>query len=208
MTQSLAIVIPVKCPSKGKSRLSSVMTAEQRFDLNWWLINSTFDQVASLLELARVYVVSESDDVLRAAKARGFESCRESPSTGLNAAIEIGAEQSRQDRMTQIMVLPVDLPYLTAQHLLHVIDDARNGHDVVIVVDQAGSGTNLMLWKPLTSAEFHYGPGSAVVHADIASKRGLRVLVRQDAELSFDLDTPDDWRNWSLARGAAKNESQ
>jgi 2-phospho-L-lactate guanylyltransferase (CobY/MobA/RfbA family) len=62
----------------------------------------------------------------------------------------------------------------------------------MIITDRAGEGTNLLLWRPIETARFHFGAGSAARHAEVAGALGLRVVMRQDCHLSFDLDAQHD----------------
>jgi 2-phospho-L-lactate guanylyltransferase len=192
----LAIVIPVKPPEQGKSRLAGALLPHDRLALNRALLKHTFDVAAELRDLADVFVVSRSHDVRAEAAARAFVTCDEPDSCDLNGAIAIGAADARRAGATELMVLPVDLPNLSEHGLRKLFMGFHSDLDVLIVSDQAGSGTNVLLWRPIESAVFHYGPASAEAHARTARHLGLRQDVRTDAALSFDIDTPADLEAW------------
>lgn len=191
--KQLAIVIPVKSPREGKSRLAGMLQPAERYDLNFELMRHTFDQVAPLAEAAEVYVVSKSFEVLGEAMRRGFSTCSEPEHFELNDALSLAAKQAEKAGATEVMVLPTDLPWLSSNHLLFVLKEFRSMYDVMIVTDRAEVGTNLLLWRPIGTSEFSYGHYSANQHAAIAGRLNLRVCVRQDRLLSFDLDTPFDF---------------
>jgi 2-phospho-L-lactate guanylyltransferase len=193
----LAIVIPVKSLREGKSRLTDVLQADDRHALNSRLLTHTLDQVAHMLDIADVYVVSKSSDVLAEAEQRGFTACPESDVCELNRAVTLGAKQAEAGGATEIMVLPIDLPWLSSSRLRHLVDEFRADCDAMIVADRAGEGTNVLLWRPIKTVSFRYGIGSATKHADVARNLGYRVVVRHDRYLSFDLDTPQDLKIWS-----------
>jgi 2-phospho-L-lactate guanylyltransferase len=193
----LAIVIPVKSLREGKSRLTDVLQANDRYALNSRLLMHTFDQVAHMIDIADVYVVSKSPDVLAEAVRRGFTECPESDLCELNRAITLGANQAEARGATEVMVLPIDLPWLSSSRLRHLVEEFRVDYDAMIVADRAGEGTNVLLWRPIKTASFKYGVGSAAKHADVAEALGYRVVIRQDRYLSFDLDTPQDLKIWS-----------
>jgi 2-phospho-L-lactate guanylyltransferase len=193
----LAIIIPVKSPSEGKSRLSEVLAANDRYELNARLLTHTLDQVAQLADIADVHVVSKAPDVLAEAARRGFAACPESELCDLNRAVALGAKQAAVHGATEIMVLPIDLPWLSSSRLREVVDEFRADCDAMIVADRSGEGTNVLLWRPVETASFQYGIGSAARHAGVAKKLGYRVVIRQDRCLSFDLDTPQDLQIWS-----------
>ena len=193
---SLAIVLPVKSPLLGKSRLKSIMTDDDRHALNRWLCHRTFDQVAALSDEAHVYVVSKSHEVLHDASRRGFVACGEPDHCELNSAIATAALQAGADGLTEIMVLPIDLPLLTTESLRKTTARFDESVDMIIVEDRVGSGTNLLLWRPLAAARYRFGPDSAAAYAELARRTGLRAIAFRDANLSFDLDTPADVREW------------
>jgi 2-phospho-L-lactate/phosphoenolpyruvate guanylyltransferase len=201
--ERLAIIIPVKAPRDGKSRLAGVLPEHERHALNLQLFRHTLDQVAALTDIADVHVVSKSNEALAEARQRGFATCLEPEACDLNGAIALGAQQAEAGGACEIMVLPIDLPWLTSGRLRSVVDEFHAGADVMIITDLAADGTNVLLWRPIGTARFQYGIGSGVRHADMASALGLRITMRQDAELSFDLDTPQDLQTWSRDGGAA-----
>jgi 2-phospho-L-lactate guanylyltransferase len=145
-----------------------------------------------LADVADVHVVSKSSDVLGEASLRGFASHFEQDPCDLNDAIALGAARARAAGATEVMVVPIDLPWLSSDRLLSVVAEVRDDCDVMIITDRAGEGTNLLLWRPIEIARFHFGAGSAARHAEAAGALGLRVVTRQDCHLSFDLDTRQD----------------
>lgn len=195
--KSLAIIIPVNRPERGKSRLASVLDPHDRLALNHAMLNHTFDEVTRLSDIADIYAVTKSPEVRAQAAMRGFVTSGEPETCDLNDAIKIGVNRAREAGALEIMVLPVDLPRLSTSRLRSVIQEFRDGPDVLIITDDAGTGTNVLLWRPIASASFQYGIGSAERHARSAERLGLRVVSRKDDALSFDVDTPQDLEQWS-----------
>jgi 2-phospho-L-lactate guanylyltransferase len=188
----LAIIIPVKSPEDGKSRLAGVLPARDRYALNLRLLRHTLDQVAELTDIAGIHVVSRSPAVLVEASQRGFASHFEQDPCDLNDAIALGATEARAAGATDVMVVPIDLPWLSSDRLLSVVAEVQDICDVMIITDRVGEGTNLLLWRPIETARFYFGAGSAARHAEAAGALGLRVVMRQDCHLSFDLDAQHD----------------
>lgn len=198
----LAIVIPVKSPQLGKTRLGAVLRAYRRHKLNLGLLGRTLNEAAKLKDIAEIIVVSKSARVLEQAVQRGFKICPEPIDCDLNGAIAIGAQAAQNAGATEIMVLPIDLPWLSADRLKQAIAEFRSTCDVMIITDFAGGGTNLLLWRPIGMSVFQFGEGSAQRHAETARSLGLRAEVREDPLLSFDLDTPGDLNVWSRGKPA------
>lgn len=195
--QTLTIIIPIKPPAEGKSRLATHLNAEQRLSFNRTLIRRTFDQVSELSDIARVHVVSRSTSVAADAKAYGFTVSTDPLGGDLNDAVTFGKQQAQLDGAQEIMVLPMDIAYLSAARLRTAIDEFRAKYDVLIYTDRKCDGTNVLLWRPIASAHFKYGPQSAYHHAELARKCGLRTMLTSDPALSFDVDTPRDLLEWS-----------
>jgi 2-phospho-L-lactate guanylyltransferase len=199
LSMILAIIIPVNSPEDGKSRLKGALTDGDRLALNWWLFAHTLDAVDSLNDEAQIYVVSRSAAILSEAARRGFGTyCEPDDSDGLNAAVSLAAQMAAEGGATEVMVLPVDLPLLVADTVCEAIAGFGANLDVAIVTDERGSGTNLLMWRPIGSARFRYGTDSANAHGAIARAAGLRIEVRRDPILSFDLDTPEDLKRWRI----------
>jgi 2-phospho-L-lactate guanylyltransferase len=198
----LSIIVPVKSPRLGKSRLGAVLRRHRRHKLNLGLFKRTLNEAGKLASIADVMVVSKSPKVLEQAVQVGFKGCLEPADCDLNEAIAIGAEAAKKAGATEVMVLPIDLPWLSADRLQQVIVEFRNACDVMIITDFAGRGTNLLLWRPIGMSVFQFGEGSAKRHAEAARSLGLRVSVLKDPMLSFDLDTPGDLDVWSRGKPA------
>lgn len=196
---TLAIIIPVNSPEDGKSRLKGVLSDGDRIELNWWLFTHTMEAVAPFIANTRIFVVSRSTAILSQAASRGFGTyCEPDEGVDLNAAIALTARMAAGASASEVMVLPVDLPLLISETLSGAIAAFDKSVDVDIVTDEHGSGTNLLMWRPIQSAQFRYGPDSADAHEAIAMTAGFRVQVRRDPILSFDLDTPEDLRRWRV----------
>jgi 2-phospho-L-lactate/phosphoenolpyruvate guanylyltransferase len=204
----LAIVVPVRAPLEGKSRLAGILSADERYELNLKLMRHTFDQVAVLAEVAAVYVVSKSSEVLADAARRGFEACSEPDDCELNGAVTLAARWAEEAGAIEVMVLPTDLPWLSSDQLLLVLEEFRDTCDVMIVTDRTKLGTNLLLWRPIGTSNFSYGVGSAKQHAEAAARLNLRVRIRQDRLLSFDLDTPYDFEVWSRSASGGSQDAE
>jgi 2-phospho-L-lactate guanylyltransferase len=196
MPKELAIVVPVKPLAEGKTRLHGRLSQEAILTLNSQLFLGTLQVVADLRDLADVYVVSRSAEVLQQANDHGCNPCREPALFDLNRAIGLGRDEAAKAGATELMVVPVDIPWLSPTALRALVSEFRRKYDVMIVTDRARSGTNLLLWRPIGTAEFLYGSHSAVRHANAAGRLDLRIDVRQDRQLSFDLDTPADFEQW------------
>jgi 2-phospho-L-lactate guanylyltransferase len=80
--------------------------------------------------------------------------------------------------------------------LRRLIEGAGPSPVCALAPDRAEQGTNLLYQSPIRFTTFSYGEGSFARHCGLAGEAGLRVVVRREAALAFDLDLPDDVREW------------
>jgi 2-phospho-L-lactate/phosphoenolpyruvate guanylyltransferase len=199
LMKKLAILVPVKPLAEGKSRLEGILDAAERAKLNRILALRTFEIARELLDVAEVLVVSKSVEVLKLARDHFLTALEESPLASLNEAIAFGCAEAKGRGQTEVLVLPVDLIFLTAGRVRDLLHNLRNV-DVIIVPDAAGQGTNLIYWRSIESVRPRFGARSAILHERDAKARGLSVEIVNDQDLSFDLDSPADYQTWNRFR--------
>jgi 2-phospho-L-lactate guanylyltransferase len=193
------IVLPVRGLADGKSRLCSVLDANEREALNRWLLGHTLQVLDAWRgSPATCVVVSACERVLGIARAHGADALKEDAQAGLNAAASLGAARAVERGAESLLVLPCDLPQLTPRSLDALLDDARNA-DVVIAPDKCGTGTNAILMRSGGLFDFRFGEGSFALHLEAAATRGARVAVHRSPALAFDIDTAEDFACWRAA---------
>lgn len=184
---SLRIVIPVRAPERGKSRLAPALSGAERAALN----RRFFDHVLGVaLQVApgRCHVISRSPEMLARAEAAGAHPMVEW-SEGLNPALEQAAAQLGGD--ASILSLSTDLPLLGEDDLQAMIAAGRCG-PVVAAPDLAGTGTNALLLARPGLIPYRYGPKSLAAHRAEADRRALAFRALALPGLARDIDTPAD----------------
>lgn len=200
MTQTsldhIVALVPVRSLGGAKSRLGEPLDPEERADLVLALLRRTVEAALSATRLAGVLVVSMDEDLLRRARAMGAAS-RLQKSAGLNAGLD-EARLAAGARATAVMVLPADLPGVTASAIDQLAETAELSVSaapdrpvVALVPDRHGTGTNALLVAPPHAIPFCFGEGSRAAHAAAAKSAGASYL-ELDGPLTFDVDTPDD----------------
>ncbi|MDB5863974.1 MAG: cofC [Betaproteobacteria bacterium] len=193
------IVLPVRGLADGKSRLCSVLDADEREALNRWLLGHTLQVLDEWRgNPATCVVVSACERVLEIARASGADALKEDAPAGLNAAAAIGAAHALKRGAESLLVVPCDLPQLTPRSLDALLDDAGNA-DVVIAPDKCGTGTNAILVRSNGLFHFRFGAGSFALHLEGAATRGARVTVHRSPAFAFDIDTAEDFACWRAA---------
>ena len=189
----IAAIIPVGTLEAAKSRLGGALDAEERQDLAERFLTRTLGAALAVDRLADVLVVSPDREVLQRAAEMGARTLRQRTS-GLNAGLAEAREDVVAGGAGAILVLPIDLPFVTAEAIAAVLAPIdRGGPDarVVLVTDRHGTGTNVLALGPPDAIDFRFGPDSRQAHREAAAAAGA-AYIEIGGPLAFDLDTPAD----------------
>ena len=192
----IAAIIPAGTLEGAKTRLGGTLDAEERQDLAERLMTRTVLAALAADGVDDVLVVSPDREVLRHAAALGARTLRQR-SVGLNAGLDEGRLDVVAGGAEAILVLPIDLPFVTTGAVaavlmpLGAVGAVGAIADVVLVADRHGNGTNALAVRPPHAIAFAFGPGSRHAHRAAAEAVGAR-YVEIEGPLAFDLDTPDD----------------
>ena len=201
MLARIFVLVPVRGLEGAKARLGEVLDPEERRALVERLLRQTV-VAATAAGAAAVAVVSPDRETLGRARQLGAAAVPQRGG-GLNEGLEEGRAWAEAAGADAILVVPADVPAVSAASLAAVIAAAREAGApwavgasdapglVVVVPDRAGSGTNVLLVAPPRAIPFCFGEGSRAAHAAAARDAGA-VHVELDGPLSLDLDTPED----------------
>ncbi len=188
----LRAIIPVKSFREGKGRLSAVLGGAERNALNVELLDHTLSVTAAFPGAARTIVVSPDRDVLDRAEAAGAQVLLD-VAGDLNAALDLAACHAADHGADGILIVPVDLPRSRPGDLLAL---ASCRHGFAIAPDRRGIGTNALYVAPPDALPFRFGDNSFLAHLAEAREAGLNTEILSLPNLAFDIDTPDDYREW------------
>jgi 2-phospho-L-lactate/phosphoenolpyruvate guanylyltransferase len=187
----IAALVPVGTLEGAKTRLASSLDAEERHDLITGFLRRTVLAALAVERLADVLVVSPDPEILRLASDAGARTLRQR-SLGLNAGLTEARDDVIAGGADAVLVVPVDLPFVTAEAIDTLIDRLLDGDPaVVLVTDRHATGTNALGLRPPAVIDFAFGPGSRSAHRDRAGATGAR-YVEVAGPLTIDLDTPED----------------
>lgn len=189
---SLWVIVPVKPLRRGKSRLASVLSPEERAVLNQTMLANTLRVLQSVEEVDQVVVISRDSGVLGLARDFQARTVQEDGRSQLNAALQRATVVANMYGATSVLILPADLPLLSADTLRDFIARARKPPCVVIAPDRRRDGTNALLVSPTGLFNYHYGIGSFRKHCELGEKAGAQVEIVCRQELDLDLDLPED----------------
>ena len=195
----LITLIPAKPFEEAKTRLDSVLSTDERARLSRLLLTRTIRLAKSIGEVA---VISRSDAVRRVAKSEGAWALVEHAST-LNAAIAQGIEWATTRRgIERALILPIDLPLLRVSDLQQFISLTKNASPMAIAPCHHEQGTNALLLHLPTRIVPQFGTDSFHKHCIQARDIGIEPIIHRALGFAFDLDSPDDWRQFSLKQSS------
>lgn len=189
---SLWAIVPVKPLRRGKSRLAEALTEEERAALNEEMLARTLKTLSTLKEVDQVLVVSRDPHALTIARNHGAKTVQEDGQPHLNTALTRATVIAQVHATQGVLILPVDLPLLTTDDVLALIDRATKPPVVVIAPDRHGKGTNALLMIPPQQIEYEFGEGSFQRHCEQAKQSGARLEIVDLPSLGLDLDLPED----------------
>jgi len=185
-------IVPVKPLRRGKSRLSGTLSVDERTHLNQLLLEHTLKTLTDLKEIEHILVVSRDPAALALAREHGARTVREAGSPKLNTALKRATVVAQLYATRGVLVLPADLPLMTREDILTLVEHAKKPPVVVIAPDRREEGTNALLICPAGLIEYDFGPGSFKRHCERARQAGAKLEVVNLPSLSLDLDLPED----------------
>ncbi|MFN3491533.1 MAG: 2-phospho-L-lactate guanylyltransferase [Anaerolineales bacterium] len=189
---TLWAIVPVKPLRRGKSRLAGTLNENERAELNQKLLEQTLKTLSSLKELDQILVISRDPQALTIARNHGAKTIQEDGQPQLNTALTRATVLAKVQAIQGVLILPADLPLLTKEDVLTLIDSAAKPPVVVIAPDRHKKGTNALLMVPPGLIEYEFGEDSFQKHCERVKKSGVRLEIVELPSLGLDLDVPED----------------
>lgn len=189
---TLWAIVPVKPLLRAKSRLSPVLSSEQRAELSQRLLLRTLDVLEQLPEVSHTLVISRDQRALALAREHKARTVTEYGSPDLNVALARATALAKSQGATAVLVLPADLPLIDTQHVRELISYAGEPPVVVVAPDRHERGTNALLVAPPGLIEYEFGPDSYAHHHARGESAGAKVEICRSLALGLDLDAPED----------------
>lgn len=204
---SIWAIIPVKPLSRGKSRLSEVLSPEERQRLSEMLFRRVLTAVKGTPQVAGTLVISRDPRALAIARDMSAHTVQESGAPELNNALMRATQVVGGWRGGAVLILPADLPLVTPEDLSGMIALGQDNLTVVIATDQRDDGTNAMLVRPPGLFQYAYGTESFHRHIDLAKAAGASVKVFRSDRLALDIDVPADLEAYYRLTGSGQEVS-
>jgi 2-phospho-L-lactate guanylyltransferase len=189
---TLWAIVPVKPLRRGKSRLSEVLSEEERLGLNSQLLIHTIDTLREIPEIEQVLVVSRDQAALSLARAHGARTVQENGAPELNVALTRATIVAKQYATRGVLIIPSDLPMISKEDVSAMLEMVKEPPVVIVAPDRKKEGTNALLVCPVGLIEYDYGPNSFERHCLRAHEAGARLEICELPSLALDMDVPED----------------
>jgi 2-phospho-L-lactate guanylyltransferase len=199
---SLWVIIPVKPFVRAKSRLSEVLSPEERAHLAEGLLRHVLTVVRQVPQVAGTLVISRDSKAHAVARDLGAYTVMESGTPELNSALMRATQVVGSWKGSAVLILPADLPFIEPQDISALIHMGQTVNTVVIATDEHRDGTNAMLVRPPGMIRYSYGPNSFQRHLADAREQGATVKVYESPRLALDIDLPEDLAKYRTMNGA------
>lgn len=177
--ERFAAIVPIRSWTTGKSRLG--LDDAERASLGRAFALDVIDVLQESPDIDFVVVVTSDADVREAVEGCEVVADRD---LGLNDAVAQGCAHVLARGGSRVVVVPSDLPCLTAPVLAEVVRMAA-GHAHAYCPDAEGDGTSLVVSRDASSLVTSYGAGSAAAHR----AAGLVPLLEAPPPARRDVDT-------------------
>lgn len=183
------VLVPVRDFRTGKSRLSPILSAEERDSLGRWMLAQVLAALQGAATIDAVAVLSDAEDVLSAAEELGAEGllCE---GRDMNRDLERGRAWALSRSAASLAVIPGDLPLLQQGEVEAFLEKGAPGR--AVLSPSPDGGTNALWTSPADAVPFRFGPGSFAKHRAAAEAAGLEVLTHEAPGFRLDVDQPGD----------------
>lgn len=188
----IAAVIPMKSLHSAKSRLSNILTAQQRKNLAMYLLNTTIKELKESNFISEIVIVSSDEAVKNYSSLNNLTFVKDSDK-GVNEAVILADKYCVDNGINANIVIPQDLPFISAKEIDEICTISNKYHKCIIICpSKRFDGTNILFRKPPGVIKTHYDNNSYMNHLKEASKFKIPIESLDLVKLRFDLDTKED----------------
>jgi 2-phospho-L-lactate/phosphoenolpyruvate guanylyltransferase len=196
-------VIPVKGLDESKTRLASFLGPKRRPFVEA-LLRDVLSSVVHSRMFGTVLIISPDESLATEAKKRNVSFLRQTI-LGLNRAIDEANKHAIHEHASSVTTILGDIPLVKPEDFRELMN-LGSSHRRVVLAPSIRGGTNVMLNSPPGVIEPSYGRWSYSKHLRKAQSLGVDTYSISNPQLSFDIDTPDDLREFNRRDPTGKTE--
>jgi 2-phospho-L-lactate guanylyltransferase len=199
--------LPVKEFVTAKQRLSPLLTPAERCSLAAIMLE---DVLAALAEANLAGILVNTLDPLATDLANGYGArvIAEGARSGHTGAVAALARSLSRDGRAGMLVLPGDIPRITAVEINTLIAARRAAPSFTIAPAHDKLGSNGVLCMPPEVIPLRFGDNSYFPHLDTARAHAIEPTVVPLSGFALDIDRPDDLRALLRAEPSMSTRTQ
>ena len=187
-------ILPVKSLAMSKSRLSSLLSLEEREAFALYLLKRTIKTLQVSSHIGKVVIVSRDKEVRSIAEEEHVHFIREN-GDDLNQALEQATRWAVERDFPAILILPLDIPFLRTKDIDLIVALGRKRQQVIVISpDREMLGTNALFVKPPGRVSYQFGINSFQRHRQQCREGGMGFEVYKSTDISFDVDSVSDYQ--------------
>lgn len=187
-----ALLIPVKDPTNAKSRLSDLLSADERRLFAWAMFEDIVRAVVDAREPDRVVLVSSFGPAIERARGLNWEVLIEESQVSESASVDWASRMLNEQGFDTVMRLPADLPIVQGSDIDEILSINLESPGALLVPSGEGTGTNAIIRTPPTLFPSRFGPNSLALHKEEAAHVGIECRVVNNERIALDIDEPSD----------------
>ncbi|MFH1605609.1 MAG: 2-phospho-L-lactate guanylyltransferase [Pseudomonadota bacterium] len=185
-------VVPVKRLADTKRRLMPLLNSQERAAFAHAMLEDVLSALTLSRSLAGIIVITSDQSAVALAQAASVRIMDDSENAGLIAALTKAARQLAEEGRDGMLVIPADVPLITAADIETLALTHRGAPSVTLVPACNDGGTNALCCSPPGVMRFCFGEDSFRQHRDEAQARGIDPQVLRLERIGQDIDRPAD----------------
>lgn len=187
------LLIPVKRLNRAKSRLSSLLTPDEREALAAAMLTDVLRAASGSKSADRAVVVTNDDRAASLAEVFGLEVMMEHEQHGESASVDAASERLIEMGASEVLRIPGDVPLVTADDLDLLLSKNKSAAPFIAAVpSRDGLGTNALLRNPPNVIGSQFGLESFEKHRQAAWNKKVPFEIYELPRIAHDIDGPDD----------------
>lgn len=193
MNQKIFAIVPVKSFEKSKSRLSSLLSVQERVELTELMLVDTITVLTGSTRISETIIVSSDRRAEIIGKKLGAIFLKEDVDRGVNQAVSIADNYSVNADTEGTLTIPQDLPLLLSSDIDIVCRTVTNYEKCIVICPSLRQdGSNILFRKPADVIRTRYDCQSYRMHILDALGAGATIRTFLSERTMIDLDTMDD----------------
>ncbi len=187
----LTVLVPVRSLNDGKQRLAGVLSPHKRRLLVEAMLKDVVAAAQSCDRVSRIVVVTDDDDAVDLVKRLGAAALSGIGPIGYSRTVALAVHYLRERNPHAMVVIPADVPLVTADELSTVAAAISTPSVVALVEAGPDGGTNCIGLSAFAKVEFQFGASSFRLHVESIRRLGQTALQLHLPGLAFDVDWPE-----------------